>query len=346
MRSSRFPGVAMKSSLLLLCAALSFSVPAGAAQVQKARLVAPPAHLQVLSQALDRFARDVAAGTEGRVQIERVAPGNPYALGARVAAGEAEIGQVYSSDLAGMVPAIQALELPYAFRDYDQALAFLDGARGRALLDGLAAHNLRGVAFTFSGGFKIIPTGGRELRRLEDFKGLRLWGYPGEVSAAMAESWGAVSKGQGPVAAVDETLAMIKKGELDGAEMTYPVLGRLCQDPAVKVVNETYHSLRATALVINAKFLASLSAADQKVLESAAREAAQAERLASIAEAESMRRSCQRAGVTIVSMTPAEADRMAQAAKPVYEKVKAKLGAELVSALQDGRVPAKAGPSR
>eukprot|EP01046_Picozoa_sp_COSAG06_P061111 COSAG06_NODE_13268_length_1275_cov_2.482143_1_plen_255_part_00 len=90
-------------------------------------------------------------------------------------AGEIEMSQMYTSTLGRKHNQdLWALDLPFLFRDHGHAAQVLEGPVGQKLMDDMAAKtNIKGLAFTYSGGYRMIPAQ-VALRTIESFEGKRI----------------------------------------------------------------------------------------------------------------------------------------------------------------------------
>jgi TRAP-type C4-dicarboxylate transport system substrate-binding protein len=70
------------------------------------------------------------------------------------------MSQMYTTWLAEKIdPDMLALEMPFIFEDHDHATRVLEGEVGETLLDKITEKsNVRGMAFTYSGGFRNVIT--------------------------------------------------------------------------------------------------------------------------------------------------------------------------------------------
>ena len=73
-------------------------------------------------------------------------------------AGKIEMSQMYTTWLAEDIEHdMLALEMPFIFKDHDHATRVLEGEVGEGLLEKITEKsNVRGMAFTYSGGFRNI----------------------------------------------------------------------------------------------------------------------------------------------------------------------------------------------
>ena len=74
--------------------------------------------------------------------------------------GKIEMSQMYTTWLAEDIEHdMLALEMPFIFENHDHATRVLEGEVGEELLDKITEKsNVRGMAFTYSGGFRNIIT--------------------------------------------------------------------------------------------------------------------------------------------------------------------------------------------
>lgn len=63
------------------------------------------------------------------------------------------------------------LDWPYLFRDHDHATKVLEGEIGKSLLKRLRKNNIEGLAFTYSGGFRIFVSD-NPINSLDDLKNI------------------------------------------------------------------------------------------------------------------------------------------------------------------------------
>jgi TRAP-type C4-dicarboxylate transport system substrate-binding protein len=83
--------------------------------------------------------------------------------------GKIEMSQMYTTWLAAKYDQdMLALEMPFIFKDHDHATRVLEGEVGEFLLDKITAKsNVRGMAFTYSGGFRNVLSS-KKIESLKD----------------------------------------------------------------------------------------------------------------------------------------------------------------------------------
>ena len=84
-------------------------------------------------------------------------------------AGKIEMSQMYTTWLAERYEHdMLALEMPFIFEDHEHATRVLEGEVGEFLLDKITEKsNIRGMAFTYSGGFRNVLSN-RKISTLKD----------------------------------------------------------------------------------------------------------------------------------------------------------------------------------
>ncbi|MEM6991310.1 MAG: TRAP transporter substrate-binding protein DctP, partial [Myxococcota bacterium] len=155
--------------------------------------------IALFEEAARRFQGLVSEGSGGEIEVEVLTP-TEYGGGTRVAApevmrkvvdGELEMSQTYTTVLGKLYDRMWALDLPFLFGSHEHAARVLDGPIGRELLDGLVPHKVRGLAFTYSGGYRILSSTGKALQTIDDLRGVHMRTAQNPVVTALFESLGA-----------------------------------------------------------------------------------------------------------------------------------------------------------
>jgi TRAP-type C4-dicarboxylate transport system substrate-binding protein len=118
--------------------------------------------------------------------------------------------------LSRLVPEIEALGLPFVFRDADHAHRIVDGPAGKLIEARLNAKGF--VPLTWMElGVRQVTNAKRPLKTLEDFKGLRIRVQPSETHMAIFRALGA-----NPVAMdYGSVYTALKQGDIDAVESPY-----------------------------------------------------------------------------------------------------------------------------
>ena len=290
--------------------------------------------IALFEEAARRFQALVSELSDGELEVEVLTPteyGNGTRVPApevmrRVAAGELQMSQTYTTVLGKMYDRLWALDLPFLFGSHEHASRVLDGPIGRELLDGLTPHGLHGLAFTYSGGYRILSSTGRAIESIDDLKGVHLRTAQNPVVTALFEALGAHPH----PAPLQSIPAMTHDGLIEAAESTWPRYWDMGHHRVQPVVNETSHSLFLTALVINEPFWQSLSPKQQQAVQDAALQTAQHERDKSVRDGLESRAECQSKGGAVHTLTSAESQRFERVAREIHERFADRFGRDLL----------------
>jgi TRAP-type C4-dicarboxylate transport system substrate-binding protein len=320
--------------LVLFFSVGSFSIELST-QKYKLKWILAHEPARVFEKAAKEFASRISEKTNGRVVVEIVdaknyksqhlSTGEAFKL---VQSGELQMSQTYTTFLGSFNKKMWILDLPFLFKNHEHASAVLDGKIGSDILAGLGSAGVSGLAFTYSGGYRIIPTSKVAIRKIEDFKGLSIGvAKDSPVAQAYLKQLGA-----NPVSVQDVAL---DDANGDGFETTYARFSNV-QTSKMKYLNETEHTLFLTGIVINKKFLESLPKDIQKSIVETAKEVAKFERTESIADnLNSKNELVSKFKMEVVHLPTAEVDKMKDVSKKVYELYSKVLDKKLISAIQN-----------
>jgi len=228
-----------------------------------------------------------------------------------------EMSQMYTSTLGRKHNRdMWALDMPFLFRNHDHAARVLEGAVGKKLLNDLnTSTNVHGLAFTYSGGYRMIPST-VVIKTMEDFQGVSLRCNKSPIAA---ETFIAV--GAKPVQLeLEEINEAVADGRVQGGESTYARYYSLNQQEQCPVINDAEHSLFLTSIIVAKDFWDTLPQDLQDIVQSAALDAARGERRESVEDCETVKERCTRDGFQISVMPEDERRRFAEATKYLYEK--------------------------
>lgn len=330
-------------NLFVVFGILIMSIVASAAQkdVKTIHWVLAHQPVDLFREAAEHFSKEITQKTNGRVVVEILTLpeySRKYKKGAvvgqddvikMVRTGEIEMSQTYTTDLGAYEKDMYVLDMPFLFRDHEHAKKVLEGPVGEQLLAGLAQNNIRGLAFTYSGGYRITPSE-KPIRKIEDFKGVKIRTSGSPVAQDTFQTLGATPV----VMSLDDVAVATRKGQISASESTFARYFPLRQVEHSKVVNDTEHSLFLTTIMVNETFWKTLPADVQTQMRQVALESARLERQHSIVAAIETKKKCQAAGIEIVEWNKAETDRFKAAMKPVYVKYAKYFSPGMVESIQ------------
>ncbi len=232
--------------------------------------------------AANRFGKEVAEKTNGDVVVEATIDTSLPADSAwrtrdvivkKIQSGKADMGQVYTNVFADVDSAYKIMQMPFVFADHKHFDSFAGGALGEELLAKLDGVNLKGMAFTYSGG-AIALRSKKDIRTLADLRKSTVHPNLSTITAEVYRTLGA----QEFVA----TEANPKHGTLD--ENIFNDFNDVLDNFGPKAFKQQKHVvipffyLASTALVMDKKFFANLPANYQKIVLDAAKNTAMKER--------------------------------------------------------------------
>ncbi|GGX98258.1 periplasmic substrate-binding transporter [Litchfieldella qijiaojingensis] len=121
--------------------------------------------------------------------------------------------------LGNFVPETYVLDLPFLFKDYDQARCVLDGEVGQDLLAKIGEHDLVGLAWS-ENGFRHMTNSQRQIKTPEDAAGLKVRTMENEMHMAAFRE---MDVHPTPMA-FPEVFTALQQGTVDGQENPIPVI--------------------------------------------------------------------------------------------------------------------------
>lgn len=275
------------------------------------------------------FAQEVKERTEGKIDIEiytsreyadkfnKGVKANPMEY---MEKGDLQMSQLHISQLwKWNVPAFMALELPFLFRDHDHATRVLEGPIGQSMLTELKEKSpARGLAFTYSGGFRIIASD-KEINNLIDFKNLNFYTGVNPIGIDTIEAIGGQAD---PHAIEDYWNSVHNEGDNhDAVDTTVPRLLATVGKTNKRYITDTKHSLFLTSIIVSESWWSSLSDDLKNKLAESATNAARLERRWSIEDSEKIAgQDPAETGVHYKELNQEEMNKFQELTEPLYNK--------------------------
>jgi tripartite ATP-independent transporter DctP family solute receptor len=223
-----------------------------------------------------KLAELVKQRTNGDVEIT-IYPanqlGNDAAMINGVRGGTIDIVSSGASNYNGIVANTAALELPFVFRSAQHAYTVLDGPVGTGVLNELAPHGLKGLAY-WENGWRAFTNNKRPIRTPDDAKGLKIrsTGNPYHIQAFKL-----LGMNPSPMA-IAELYTALETGTFDAQEHPINVTWSSKFYEVQKHLTISNHVYSPLILVMNKAKFDSLPANYQTIVVDAAREAAKYQR--------------------------------------------------------------------
>lgn len=241
---------------------------------------------------------------------------NKHSLVDLLDSGAIQMSQTYTITLGKINKDFYALDLPFLFKDHDHATRVFEGEVGVGLLDSLQEFKkVKGLAFTYSGGFRIIP-GNEPVAKIEDLRNMKM---RTSFSPVAIETFKSLGANVVPME-LEELSDNLGSANVTVGESTYPRVYALGHNKVSKVINHTEHSLFLTSILIGTDFWNTLGSELQTVVSESAKAAARYERELSIEDIALVQARAIADGIEVVKMSADEKTRFAEATTSVYNK--------------------------
>lgn len=232
-----------------------------------------------------------------------------------------------SAPVSTFVKEFQIIDLPFLFPTLEAADYVLDSSFGQKLLGKLSDVGIIGLAYGEIG-TRHLTNSKRPIKNLDDLKGLRIRNMQNQVHL---ETWRQLGANPGPLA-FGELFSALQQGVFDGMEMPWDIVYDMKFYEVQKYGTDIGWVYSPSVLLLSKKFYDKLP----KNLQTVIREAA----LKTQFHNRKLRRSSEKEKVDELSkkmeitfLTPKQRAKFIEAAKPVHQKYKDKLGAELFNDL-------------
>ena len=278
----------MKKLLTLaVAAAMTLSVAAASATTLKLSEVHAEGYPTTLAD--QEFARLIEEKTEGRIKVEVYSGGQLYGeeTGSIEALqlGDIAFARVSASPVASYVPALNAIQMPYLYKNADHMWAVLDGEIGKDMLAQIEASGsgLVGLCWYDAGARSYYTT--KKVASVADMKGLKI-------------------RMQNNAMMVDMTNVLGGTGVTGIGPNDWPTYQNMGDYEAATVYVLDEHTRVPEILLASAEVLSSLDPADVEIIKQCAIETEAYEKAKWAEKEESSEKIVREAGCTIVELTP------------------------------------------
>ncbi|MFT4243082.1 MAG: TRAP transporter substrate-binding protein [Acidovorax sp.] len=271
-----------------------------------------------LATGAEKFAEIVAARSGGKLKVNVFPGGTLGGDAANVSAlqgGTIEIVALNSGILAAQVKDFVVYDFPFMFANAREADAVVDGPFGQKLHAKLQEKGIVGLAY-WELGFRQLTNSRRPVTKVEDIAGLKLRVIPSPINLDWVKALG----GNPTPLAFPELYAALEQKAVDGQENPVSVIQANKFAEVQKYLTLTNHQYNPQSLIFSKKVWDGLSAAEQKVLQDAAVEAAKFQRQITRDQAGGSLEELRKAGMQVAEFSAAETAKLRERMKPVIEK--------------------------
>ncbi len=270
------------------------------------------------STGVKKFAEIVAAKSGGKLTVKEFPSsqlGNELQQQSALQGGVQEMLTASTTSLTGIVKEFGLFDFPFLFSNAQQADAMVDGPLGKMLSAKLADKGVVILGF-FDLGFRNVTNSKRPITKGEDLEGLKLRVIPNPV---FLETFKTFKANPLPMPFAELYNALESKA-VDGQENPYSVILSSKFYEVNKFVSGTNHVYATNPVQISKRFWDKLTPVEQKLLQEAAIEAQNFQRVASREAAGKALGELKAKGMVYNDIAPAEMARMRAEVKPVYDK--------------------------
>ncbi len=278
------------------------------------------------------FAEDLAKRTGGKLKAKGFASaslGNDNQMQNALIGGAQEMTVVSTATLVGIEDSFGIYDLPFVFRNEQEADAILDGSFGKKLIAKLDAKGLVGLVY-WENGFRNLTNSKRPIAKMEDMQGVKLRVMQNPVYIDMFNSFGANAI---PLA-FSELFTALESRTVDGQENPINTIQSSKFYEVQKYLSITKHVYSPWIVLASKKWWDGLSADEKKAIQESAVASRDFERKDSRDSGAKALDVLKLKGMQVTVLTPKELDRMQDAARPAVAKFSANGHAELVKDLQ------------
>jgi TRAP-type transport system periplasmic protein len=321
----------MKRAFLKSVVAIAALAAAGASLAQERTIKFatqnPKGHPIVIG--MEKFAEIVQAKSGGKIKVNLFPGGQLGSDQANVTAvqgGTLEMVSMNTGILASVAKELAIVDFPFLFANAKEADTLMDGPVGKKLHAKLEEKGIVGVAF-FELGFRHITNSKRPLNKVEDIDGLKLRVIPNPINVDWVKALGANPT---PMP-FPEVYGGLESKAIDGQENPLTVIAANKFWEVQKHVAITNHQYNPQSVIFSKKVWDTLSAAEKKVIEDAALEAAKYQREQSRAMMATALDTMKKNGMAVTEFPPAEVAKFREKMKPVIAKHSATVGEATVA---------------
>jgi TRAP-type C4-dicarboxylate transport system substrate-binding protein len=235
-----------------------------------------------------------------------------------------------------------ALEMPFLFDSHEHASRVLEGEIGENLLTSLAKSTpVRGLAFTYSGGFRCIASN-KPITSAADLEGLSMTVRTNPVFADTVRAFGANPDAMQEHGIFDHVTDYNNPENANATDLCQTTSIRYATEvnvSALPYMIDSKHSMYLTSILVSEQFWSMLSAEEQAFIKDAAVEAARLERKWSVNDGEeivSSKEIQEEIGIKgVMSFDEEQTAILKEKVAPLYEKYDEIFTPGLLQAMKD-----------
>ena len=250
-----------------------------------------------VSIAMESFAAEVAERTGGELTAKTFHNGvlgsQPDAI-EQVRLGALDVGNFNLGPMGTSVPETNVVSLPFIFPSIPKMYELMDGDVGDAISAGMEKKGIKALAW-YDSGARSFYNSIRPINSPADVEGLKLRVMNNDLFVGMVEAL----DGNATPMAFGEVYQSIKTGVVDGAENNPPSYQSVSHFEVAQFYSLTEHLIIPECVCISTKAWDGMTAEQQEIVKTAARNSAEEQRTLWQAREKSAMEGVQAGGVTV-----------------------------------------------
>jgi tripartite ATP-independent transporter DctP family solute receptor len=263
------------------------------------------------------FARLVKERSNGRIVVEVFHSkqlGEEKAVVEQVQLGAIDFTRVSVSVTSAFVRELDALQLPYLYRDFDHQWKVLNSSIGQEILKKHEASNFIGVGW-FEAGSRNFYTK-KPVKTVADLKGMKIRVQQAPLMVGLVEGLGAVAT---PLA-YGEVYSALQTGVIDGAENNWPSYLTTSHYEVAKYFITDEHTRVPEIMLASKKVFDKLTKEDQAIIMGAMKDAQPFQIKLWVDYEKVAEKTVKEKGSIVTEVSPQEKQKFMDAMKPLYAK--------------------------
>lgn len=265
-----------------------------------------------------KFAELVSERTNGRIEImvnASASLGDERSVIEQMQYGGIDFARVSLSQLAGFVPELNVLQMPYLYKNSRHMWEVLDGEIGDRFLRAADSYGLVALSW-YDAGVRNFYSSSKPIECLEDVRGMKIRVQQSGMMEELVKALG----GYAMSTSYAEVYSALQTGEIEAAENNWPSYESERHFEVAPYYTVDEHNRIPEVQIASQVTWNKLSPEDQAVIRACAEESSMYERQLWGAREKEAEKRVRAAGCTVIELTDAEKKRFQEAAMPVYEK--------------------------
>ncbi|MDC7237301.1 MAG: TRAP transporter substrate-binding protein [Sphaerochaetaceae bacterium] len=265
----------------------------------------------------EKFAELVEEYSNGRIKVEvypQATLGDEKSCIEQVQFGGIDFTRVSISPLASFNPLLNALQMPYLYRNPDHMWKVLNGEIGDYFLESMEDSGFVGLTYFDSGARSFYNTK-KPIYTVADLAGMKIRVQESDLMMGLVEALGAAPT---PMSYGD-VYSALQTGVIDGAENNWPSYDSSNHYEVAKYYSIDQHTRVPEMIIASKTTMDKLSQEDQEIIKKAARDCQATQIQAWSDYAKKSEEKVRAAGCQINEIT--DQAEFAAAMEPLYEKM-------------------------